>query len=109
MKRMLAGAFALGLSLPLVFAQTTWYVATNGLDSNSGLSWEEPYLTISNAVGNADGGDVVLVSDGTYLIAAAIQISKPLIVRSVNGPEVTIVQRNGAPYYRIFQTVNAPA
>jgi len=30
-----------------------WYVATNGVDSNAGTSWDVPYLTISNALTNA--------------------------------------------------------
>lgn len=107
MKRMLAGALALGVGAPLILAQTTWHVATNGLDSNTGLDWNSPWLTISNAVGAAGAGDTILVSNGLYEIAAPIQLNDPVAVRSVNGPALTIVKRAGASYYRVFQTVNA--
>ncbi|MFA7160564.1 MAG: hypothetical protein WC299_14800, partial [Kiritimatiellia bacterium] len=45
-----AGAFLLN-TLP---SRASWHVATNGADTgNDGLSWDQPLLTISNAVAKA--------------------------------------------------------
>ncbi len=45
---------------------TTYFVATNGLDSNSGTSIASPFLTISKAAGLVNAGDVVNIRGGTY-------------------------------------------
>jgi len=58
-----AGAWAAG----------PWYVATNGVDSNAGTSWDVPFLTISNALTNAStGGDTIWVSNGVYTLTATV-------------------------------------
>jgi len=43
----------------------TYYVATNGNDSNSGAS-SAPFLTLQKAVNRAIAGDTVIIEDGTY-------------------------------------------
>ena len=40
--------------------------AANGLDTNSGLSPEEPYATIGNAINNSAEGDAITVESGDY-------------------------------------------
>jgi len=47
-------------------AQTTYYVATNGSDSNNGTSLTTPFLTIAHAIGVVNPGDTILVRGGTY-------------------------------------------
>ena len=52
-----------------------WYVATNGADSvNDGLSWSQPFASISNAVANAGAvvNETIWVSNGTYTITATV-------------------------------------
>jgi hypothetical protein len=94
-------------STPAV-AASTWYVATNGLDTALGTSWSEAFRTISNAVAQAVDTDEVVVSNGTYNITNEIVISKAITVRSLNGPGVTTVQRSGSTTSnRIFQITNA--
>ena len=45
----------------------TWYVATNGLDVNSGSS-NSPFATIMRAQAAAASGDTVYLRGGTYLL-----------------------------------------
>ncbi|WP_054023558.1 DUF1565 domain-containing protein [Bacillus sp. FJAT-28004] len=47
-------------------AGTTFYVATNGSDSNDGTSLSTPFLTIQQAALTAQAGDTVYVREGTY-------------------------------------------
>ncbi len=45
----------------------TWYVATNGLDSNTGLS-NSPFATVMRAQSAASSGDTVYLRGGTYYL-----------------------------------------
>jgi hypothetical protein len=45
---------------------STYFVATNGSDSNSGTTIDDPFLTIPHAVGLVVGGDTIYVRGGTY-------------------------------------------
>ena len=45
----------------------TWYVATNGIDSNSGAS-NSPFATIMRAQTAASSGDTVYLRGGTYFL-----------------------------------------
>jgi hypothetical protein len=62
----------LTLSLLLAFLypafSTTWYVATDGVDTNAG-SMIAPFLTIQRAQTSAVGGDTVYIRGGTYVMA----------------------------------------
>jgi hypothetical protein len=72
----------------------TNYVAETGSDTNTGASWASPYRSISNAVAKAAANDLILVSNGTYTITAAINPSKVLTIKSVNGPDMTFINGN---------------
>ncbi|VVB59740.1 Right handed beta helix region [uncultured archaeon] len=58
-------ALALFLSSSLVSA-STYYVATDGNDGNSGTSTSSAWKTIQHAADTANGGDTVYVMAGTY-------------------------------------------
>ncbi|MCJ7779093.1 MAG: right-handed parallel beta-helix repeat-containing protein [Sedimentisphaerales bacterium] len=45
---------------------STYFVATDGNDSNDGLSIDHPFKTIPKAVGVAAAGDTIYVRGGTY-------------------------------------------
>lgn len=73
----------------------TYYVATNGVDSRSGTGdWTNALATVSNAVlkATSDGGGIVLVSGGTYLVQTQINIGAAVAVRGVNGAEQTVIR-----------------
>lgn len=75
--------FFLVFCLDYALAQTTNYVAATGSDTNAG-TFDEPYLTISNAVLKSASGDTVLVFTGVYCVATNIVVNKHLILRSWN-------------------------
>jgi autotransporter-associated beta strand protein len=51
--------------LPLVSSASTYYVATNGADTNSG-TLGQPFLTIQKAANVMAAGDTVFIRGGTY-------------------------------------------
>jgi parallel beta-helix repeat protein len=54
------------LSISQAAAATTYYVATDGNDANSGVALATPFRTISKAANKALAGDTVLIRGGTY-------------------------------------------
>ncbi len=93
---------------PCAARAVTFYVdASRPDDSGDGLSWASAKKTIQAAVSNAAASDVVVVTNGLYntglhdwpgLISNVkhrVVIDKALTVRSINGPDVTIIA--GAP------------
>lgn len=91
----------LGLALlslgPTRLNAATYYVATNGLDTRTGLGdWTNAVATISNAVAKATtAGDVVLLSNGTYVLTQAnIYITNGITIKGYFGRETTIVDGN---------------
>ena len=82
----------------------TWYVATNGNDTAAGTNWATARRTIQSAIDTAISNDTVIVSNGIYdtggrvvygAMTNRLVIDKPITVRSVNGPEVTVIKGNG--------------
>ena len=53
---------------------TTYYVATNGNDSNSGTSTDAPFATPQHAVAvsGLTGGDTIYIRGGTYALSANV-------------------------------------
>ena len=96
--------WVIGISLVLGYTQAAlaaeWFVATNGSDSADGTSWATAKLTIQAGVDAAASNDTVWVSNGVYdtgvrldygAISNRVVIDKPVMVRSVNGPDVTVI------------------
>ena len=50
----------------LVSQSLTYYIATDGSDSNDGLSLESPFLTLQQAIDTVEPGDTILIRAGTY-------------------------------------------
>jgi hypothetical protein len=88
-------------------AQTTWYVATNGSDTNGGTGWNDAFATIQKGIDTSSNGGTVLVAGGTYTGGGNKNIellARNIIVRSVNGPETCIIdlQNDGKGFQMIY-------
>jgi len=80
--------FFLFLSLILIqnlFAQTVYYVKTDGNNVNDGKSWGAAKATIQAAHDASAAGDVILVKYGTYTLSTVITISKNIKITSDDG------------------------
>ena len=58
------------------------------------VNWRTAATNIQAAIDAASAGDSVLVSNGTYVISSSIVISNAITVRSINGPDSTIIDGN---------------
>jgi hypothetical protein len=70
------------------------YIATDGADSNSGISQSLAWATFSHAFTRLSPGDTLCILDGTYYQSLDITISgepgKPITFRALNDGKVTI-------------------
>ena len=101
----LSGKVSATVTVQIVsIAGATRYVTTNGNDAADGMSWATAKATIQAGVAAVTiPGALVLVSNGVYATGGAfaagvtnrIAITNAVTVRSVNGPDVTIIQGQG--------------
>lgn len=84
-----------------VNAQRTVYVDLNATGSNDGTSWENAYVDLQGALGNAESLDTIWVAQGTYKPAAgydrtvSFQIPDSVVVYGgFDGTESTLTDRN---------------
>jgi len=68
----LATMFVAGVPL----GATTWYVATNGNDSYSGTSLNQPFATPFKAMNGIASGDTIYVRGGLYAMTNELKTSK---------------------------------
>lgn len=83
--------------------QPTYYVATNGNDSNDGRSTDRPFRTLQRAANVVSAGDVVWVRGGTYSSNVSFQRSgtsaNPIVFESYPG-ECAILDGSGQQAYQ---------
>jgi len=72
------------------------YVSTNGAAVYPYTNWTDAATSIQDAVDAAAWDDMVLVTNGVYALSSEITINKKIIVQSMNGADVTIVNGQGA-------------
>ncbi len=90
----------------VVVTSSNFYVKTSGSDAAAGTNWATAKLTIQAAVNVAPVGGTVWVTNGTYSsggqsaggqqLMNRVAVTKPITVRSVGGPTVTIISGGGA-------------
>lgn len=90
------------------YAGPSWFVATDGSDSNRG-SQAEPFLTLQRAVDAAASGDSVLVFDGVFAGAGNTDIQwsdRSLHFASVSGDrDACVVEAAGSPGFVYADTL----
>ena len=87
--------------LPLIASAATRYVSPTGSHTAPFLSWETAATDMQSAIGATTPGDIVLVTNGVYATGGSrapmgmtnrVTITNAITVRSVNGPEVTVIE-----------------
>jgi len=89
--------FCCGVVLSAVPAHAaTWHVWTNSPANGPGTDWSNAFHDIQSAVDVATStGDVVLVTNGSYLLTGQLNITNPVTLRSVAGAPWTTIDGNG--------------
>ena len=64
------------LFFTLSLSAETFYVASNGNDSNNGNSIDAPLKTIPRAISKIQSGDTILIRGGVHFYSSTISISK---------------------------------
>ena len=80
----------------IVPAYTSYVDAEHGSDDNTGRGWATAKQTIQAGIDRIEAGGRVLVTNGAYGLSVSLEVCKDVAVRSVNGPEVTIVDGGGS-------------
>lgn len=78
-------------SLGLESAPVIHYVSTTGLHVVPYTNWADAATNIQSAIDAAGYGDMVLVTDGTYMVNSEITLTNGVMIAAVNGPDSTIV------------------
>ena len=100
-------AFALFVCLTAPALATTHYVNLNNHSSTSPYTnWPAAATNIQDAIDASGPGDLILVTNGLYHTGSRtandstpcrVVLDKPLTVRSLNGPEATVIEGNSQP------------
>jgi hypothetical protein len=83
-------------------------LVVDSMVGQSTLSVPSQYPTIAAAFAAAVDGDTVLVDDGTYVESNLDFAGRRLVLRSVGGPAVTVLDAAGAPNLLLVQNDEPP-
>ncbi len=107
---------AIAITITLYAQALTYYVdASRADDTGSGLSWDTAKKTIQAAVDLSGAGDTVLVTNGVYKTGKTttpgyslnnrVVIINDITVRSINGPDVTVIEGSGTNEFNTLSAV----
>jgi hypothetical protein len=75
-------------------APVSYFVATDGDDTRTGLSREQAFATLAHAASRVGPGDTVFIAAGTYAetvrLRATGEVDKPITFRSIAGEKVIL-------------------
>lgn len=102
---MVAWIVSVALAASWSAAATEYFVKPDGDDGADGLSWATALASPQAGLNKAtESGDIVTVTNGTYVIdrggaasttqILALNVTNAITMRSVNGPEFTIIQNS---------------
>lgn len=80
----------------------TYYVATEGSDSNSGNNINEPFLTVAQALSVAESGDIVNVSAGTFTETCPLVVPRGVTVKGAGLRATSIKPSEATKQENIF-------
>ena len=101
---------AIALFLAQAYADSVFYVATDGSDSNGGSSPQDAFLTLAKAVEAADTNAAeILIAPGTYLQTAAIRVEAPLSIRGTGAAATNVILRNTTSGQHVITIAHADA
>lgn len=100
MKFMRFRAFRISAGLLVLFydavsADTHYVNVNNPAPLVPYTSWATAATNIQDAVNQTVNDDIILVTNGTYILSQRITITRNILIQSVNGKEVTIVDGGG--------------
>ncbi len=81
---------------------STWFVATNGSDTNQGDHQQGPFATIEHALSVADAGDTVYIYPGTYSEVFPLTVPVGVHVKGESLRSVTVTPAAGYEYENAF-------
>jgi len=102
---MKTGLWTAILSLPLLTSAALAeirYVSLSGGNIPPYTNWDMAATSVGAAVGVADQGDTILVTDGVYNVTAEIMLKRGRTLISVNGMSNTILQSDGGNHRLVY-------
>jgi len=82
------------LFLPLSVLSDTHYVSPGGADHWPYTNWTDAATSVQPAIDASATNDIVLMTNGTYVLSTQISVEKAINVRSVNGANSTVIDGN---------------
>ena len=83
------------------------YVSPTGGNVSPYTSWSNAATSVAAAIAQSSSGDIVNVTNGTYVLSNRISIYGGVTVTSVNGPAVTTLDGNNATCVAYLNNSNA--
>ena len=96
---------ALFLCASILAHAATWYVRTDGDDTDDGTSTATAFLTIQKAINSAANGDVIDVGAGTFAPTTTLAVNKEVRITG-QGEGTTIIDVGGYNTWGIYITAN---